>query len=701
MYTVNNMALSEEQKQKIAEQLAEKRRIMGDTGFQSYLGKLETAIPEVKQQRYDAKVDAQKAPEKTPGILGAISRFTGVDALARGAAASINAPREARMFDEQLKQNTDTQNSLVAEIKKNKAEGKDTQRLEKALADLVSDFSAYTDASVQRRDLGVSNREVIGSAIRTAGTIASAGQFGGTGAVTGSLSKVTAPALTTATGVGRGVLQGAYTGLKAGAASGAVFGGVSGMASGVEQNKGVLGTAFEVAKQGAVGGVLGGAVGGVVGGIGGGFQAKANRRAELETLLSQGDNVDDALTKTTLPKTTNVNEVPDVPDKPATPGTKPSKAAAGYKVEAGKVVPDKPAQQLLKQGIPERDVSIMQSMSQSDRNAAKEMVKIAKEVSDSGIATQRQQEVVGKAFFKRVKDVEALNKAAGSQIDDIARTKLAGVKVNASAATDDFFNQLERSGVDVDQLRLAESAEDVARAFDGSDFEGITAAQRAIKTVLKRVDPALDGADLDGLALHRAKRFIYNQVEYGKSSEGLTGQAENLLKGLAKGIDDTLDTQFTDYAAANTQYKDSIEALSEMRRLIGRDYLGSQDIANLRAGEVMNRLLGNASAKPLSALQNLENTALKYGKTYDDSIIKQISFADLLDDVYETVPKRGLAGSVETGVQKAAGFMDRMRQGGFISATIDKAAEVGQSALGVTPEARQKAIETFLGLSVK
>jgi len=700
------MALSEQEKDRIARELAQKRAAMGDTGFQSYLGKLETAIPQVQQQRYTEQVESQKVPE-TKGVLGAISRFTGVDALARGAAAGINAPREERMFNEQLKQNTATQNRLIDQIKKNKAEGKDTQRLEKALADLGVDFKAYTEGSVQRRDLGVTNRQVIGSAIRTAGTIASAGQFGGTGATTGALSKVTAPALTTATGVGRGVLQGAATGLKAGAASGAVFGGVSGLATGIEQNKGVLGTAFEVAKQGAVGGLVGGAVGTAVGAVGGGFQAKANRREELASLLTQGDNIDDALTKTTLPSTTNVNEV--VPDKPAvtqpvtttTAGSTPSKATAGYKVEAGKVVPDKPAQALLKQGIPERDVSIMQSMSPSDRNAAKEMVKIAQEVSDSGIATQRQQEVVGKAFFKRAKDVEVLNKAAGSQIDDIARTKLAGVKVNASAATDDFFNQLERSGVDVDQLRLAETADDIARAFDGSDFEGISAAQKAIKTVLKRVDPALDGADLDGLALHRAKRFIYNQVEYGKSSEGLTGQAENLLKGLAKGIDDTLDTQFTDYAVANTQYKDTIEALSEMRRLIGRDYLGSQDIANLRAGEVMNRLLGNASAKPLSALQNLENTARKYGNVYDDSIIKQITFADLLDDVYETVPKRGLAGSVDTGVQQAAGFMDRMRQSGFISASIDKAAELGQSALGVTPEARQKAIEAFLGLTSK
>lgn len=697
------MAMSEEQKKKIAEQLAEKRRVMGDTAFQSYLGKVEQAIPQRQQEKLNTITEDTTSTKKPGGVTGFLARITGTEGLGKGIAASLNAPAEAKRRDAMLAENEQVQNDLLAGLKdaRNRGDTRAVANLERELQKFTDESGARMQGMAQRADLGVSNKEVIGSAIRTAGTIASFGQFGGTGAVTGKLSTITAPKLTSATTVGRGMLQGLGTGIKTGATSGAIFGGVSGTATGIEQDKGVLGTAFEAVKQGALGGLVGGAVGGAIGTVGGGFQARTNRKEELAKLLSQSDNVDDALAKTTLPTSTNVNEQDIVSTGTKTTEKPISRTTAGFKVENNKIVPDKPAQKLLKLGVPDKDVSVMQAMSPADKEAAKEMVKIAKEVSDSGIATQRQQEVVGKSFFKRAKDVEVLNKQAGQQIDDVARKQLAGKTVNATQATDDFFNQLERSGVDVDQLRLAETSDDIAKAFDGSDFEGITAAQKAIKTVLKRVDPALDGAELDGLALHRAKRFIYNQVEYGKSSEGLTGQAENLLKGLAKNIDETLDTQFTDYATANTQYKDTIEALGEMRRLIGRDYLGSQDIANLRAGEVMNRLLGNASAKPLSALQNLENTARKYGKSYTDSILKQITFADLLDDVYQTVPKRGLAGSVDTGVQQAAGFMDRMRQSGFISASIDKAAEVGQAALGVTPEARQKAIEEFLGLAVK
>jgi hypothetical protein len=699
------MALTEQEKDRLAKELAQRRAVMGDSAFQGYLTKVENAIPQVKQQRYDENVESQKVPEKTPGILGAISRFTGVDALGRGLAAGINAPRENRLFEEQLKQNTETQNNLIEAIKKARAEGKDTSRLEKALTDLGTDFQAYTEGSVQRRDLGVSNREVIGSAIRTAGTLASAGQFGGVGATTGKLSTVTAPTLTSATTAGRGILQGAGAGMKAGAASGAIFGGVSGLASGVEQNKGVLGTAFEVAKQSAVGGVLGGMVSGAVGAAGGALQARANRAQELKDILTAGDNVDDALSKVTLKASDTTDEVNFTVNTPKPTSQLKDRATAGFKVENGKVVADKKAQTLLKQGVQDTDVAIMQSFSPDDVKAAKEMVSIAKETARTGLPNQRQHEIVGKAFMQRAKDVEKLNKTAGGQIDDIARGQLAGKPVNAGAATDDFFNQLERDGVDIDLLRLASTKEEIAQAFEGSSYEGLDTVQKTLKTVLKRVDPDLSGANMDGLALHRAKRFIDNQVTYGKNAEGLIGDAERLLKGLRINIDDVLDTTFPDYNVANTQYKETIEALDEMRRLIGKDYLGSGNITDLKAGEAMTRLLGGATAKPMSALQNLENVSRKYGNTYSNSVMKQVRFADLLDDIYETVQKGSLqgrvAGGVAQGIDQSVGFVNRLRQGGLISATIDTAGDIAKGAAGITPEARQKAIEEFLGLASK
>lgn len=685
--------MTPERKEAIARQLAEKRQVMGDSGFSSFLNKVEAEIPKAREQRIatSTQINVDNAPK---GVLGFLSRITGVERMGTALGSSINtATGGLKGITDATSTASDIEANLVKLIREQKAQGKDTFRLERALEEQRANTSALQGAIPSLATGGVTNREVVGSAIRTAGTVLGAGQFGGTGATTGKLSQVVAPQLTSATTMGTGALQGLGQGALAGLKSGATFGAVSGLATGIEENKGVLGTAFEMAKQGAVGGVTGAAVGGAVGTIGGAVQAKANRRNELQQLLSQADDVDTAL-KTPIAQADDVTETVTQPQNLKTT----SRQRAGFVVSEGKVKADPKAQRLLKQGVPDRDVAIMQSFSPEDTKAAKEMVKIAKEVSDTGLATRRQQEVVGKAFMRRAKDIELLNKQAGAQIDDVARKQLSGVRVNASAATDDFFNQLERAGVDVDTLRLAKTQDDIAQAFAGSDFEGLGTVQKTLKTVLNRVDDNLSGADMDGLQLHRVKRFIDNQVTYGKNAEGLTGDAERLLKVLRANIDDVLDGQFPDYNKANTQYRDTITAIDEMRRIIGKDYLGSQDIANLRAGEVMNRLLGNASARPLSALQNLENTAAKYGKTYNDSILKQITFADLLDDVYETVPARGMQGTIEGGVRNATTFMERMRQGGLISATIDTAGDVAKSAVGVTPEARQKAIEDFLGL---
>lgn len=694
------MALSEQDKDRLAKELARKKIVMGEAGFQSYLGKMEAAIPQAVQKRNTAITETTSGTQQTPGFLGKVSRFLGVDSLARGAAAGLNASNEQSIRNNAISQTSQTQANLLAAIKDARQRG-DTRavaNLEQELQRNINESQAFMAGAQNRADLGVSNRDVIGSAIRTAGTIASAGTFGG--GTSGVLSKVSAPSLTTANTVGRGVVEGSLAGLKAGAATGAVFGGVSGVASGIEQGKGVLGTAFEAAKQGLVGGVTGGAFGAIAGGVGGGIQAKVNRKSELAELLKQGNTVDEALTTPLSKVADDVAPVATKPVEPVVKSKQPLKATAGYRLEAGKVVEDKPAQNLLKQGIDDTNVSIIQSFSAKDKEAAKQMVQIAKEVSSTGIPTKRPQEIVGQTFMQRAKDVEALNRTAGGQIDDIARTQLAGKPVNAGKATDQFFNQLERDGVDIDALRLATTKEELTQAFEGSAYEGLDTVQRTLKTVVKRVDPQLDGAKMDGLALHRAKRFIDNQVTYGKNAEGLVGDAERLLKGLRSSIDDVLDTSFPDYNTANTQYRETIEALDEMRRLIGRDFLGSGDIANLRAGEVMNRLLGNASAKPLSALQNLEAVSTKYGNKYNDSIIKQITFADLLDDVYQTTPTRGFAGGVQKGVEGAAtGFLQRMRQGGVISAGIDTGAEMIQSARGITPEKAQAAIEAYLGLS--
>lgn len=217
-----------------------------------------------------------------------LADFTGVTALGKGAAAAINAPRNNKLREQSMAQTEETRSQLITQIKKSKAEGKDTLRLERALAQLneasgqtVADFNAMDD-------LGVTNRDVIGSAVRTAGTIASFGSYGSAaaGAQTGARLRNVPGAvtkITQATTAVRGAIEGAKVGAKVGAKSGTIFGALQSLGLGIQDEEAGVGEVLaKTAGGAAVGGLTGGLVGGAIGAASGAIQARANFRTQLE-----------------------------------------------------------------------------------------------------------------------------------------------------------------------------------------------------------------------------------------------------------------------------------------------------------------------------------------------------------------------------------------------------------------------------------
>jgi len=224
----------------------------------------------------------------------ALGNFTGVTALGKGIAAGINKNRNQGILEQGNKQTDQSRNSLIKAIQKNRTEGKDTSRLENALAQLEEGGRIFNADMRDMADLGVSNRDVIGSAVRTAGTIASFGSYGAgaAGAQTGArLRNVAGGAkAVTATSVGRGILQGAKAGAKVGAKSGSIFGGLQSLGLGIQdEEKGVGAVAAQTAGGVVAGGITGGIFGTLIGGATGGYQARQNFKAELDKLVPESN----------------------------------------------------------------------------------------------------------------------------------------------------------------------------------------------------------------------------------------------------------------------------------------------------------------------------------------------------------------------------------------------------------------------------
>lgn len=201
--------------------------------------------------------------------IPALSNITGGKTIAEGLGQDI--ANKMGTQDNLAKANDQSiaiQTQLLAKIKEDKAQGKDTTRLQSALTELtqhIQDTGAEVGAIGNQNN--ITGKEVAGDALQLGTSLAGVGALPGVGS-----------GVTESTGIVKGVLEGAKTGAKAGA----IFGASSGVSSALKQDK----SANDIVKGGVVGGLegalSGGVLGGAVGGVSGGIKAYQANKANQD-----------------------------------------------------------------------------------------------------------------------------------------------------------------------------------------------------------------------------------------------------------------------------------------------------------------------------------------------------------------------------------------------------------------------------------
>ena len=194
-------------------------------------------------------------PEQEKKGFGAKLRDFAVDVvggrkLAEGAGLALASGDVQGGLSESQQGLSDMQSRLLKRIRERRDAGEDTSRLEGALTQsrqLSEYLSGLQDDFVESLP---SNREVVGSSVRLAGTL-----------IVPQLTKGIVGAAKSAETIGAGIKAGA-TG---GAIAGGIEGGVQGLGEGVEKGGVVSKTLGGVAIGAGVGGLLGGIFGGVSG----------------------------------------------------------------------------------------------------------------------------------------------------------------------------------------------------------------------------------------------------------------------------------------------------------------------------------------------------------------------------------------------------------------------------------------------------
>lgn len=196
-------------------------------------------------------------PAGTPLSAEKMSDFVGGRQLAEGAGLALAAPGIQRTLSQEQEQTFALQKKVLQAIRNARATGKDTSRLEKALKSSQDLATVLDDAQQDFIANLPSNKQIIGSSVRLAGTLGAGAVARGASALTGVKG---------ATSLGAGALRGAG----AGVLSGGVVGGIQGGGIAAEQEKSVVAGAAVGAGIGAVGGgVLGAIAGGISGRVAG------------------------------------------------------------------------------------------------------------------------------------------------------------------------------------------------------------------------------------------------------------------------------------------------------------------------------------------------------------------------------------------------------------------------------------------------
>lgn len=369
-------------------------------------------------------------------------------------------------------------------------------------------------------------------------------------------------------------------------------------------------------------------------------------------------------------------------------------AAAGFKLDkAGRIVKDAVQQAALKADIPSDTVAfIAASNPQSKARMLKQLEVLEKgKINRKFRAFNAPQQVIGEALEDRLSIAFRVNKEAASQLDEVANA-LKGQKIDVSGPIEAFKENLAKQRITITKNGSLD--------FKGSSIEGenMQKAQSIIKNVYNRLRYTEDPTK-NALRVHDAKKFIDEQVSYGKSAEGLSGTMQGIVKKLRHDLDSLLDSNFAEYNRVNTAYAESRRVIDDVQSLAGQVVDLTGDNASKALGTMSRKVLTNyANGQNVDAVFDaLDGVGQKYGKPDElvkigDDIRDLVTMESFLRETFARAAKPGSLEGIGRNV--AGGVIDAKT--GNVPGIISRGAKALGEVFSKTEEQKLQALRDLL-----
>ena len=331
----------------------------------------------------------------------------------------------------------------------------------------------------------------------------------------------------------------------------------------------------------------------------------------------------------------------------------------------GKIVDDAVAIKAEQNGFTPAVVQLAKTANKETQKAMSDALNVAFDGTKNSRVFQdkRPTDMAGDALFERVAYIKEKANTARKDLDDIAKNELKGKEFNPKplvSTIDDIFSELDITNKGKRGLPKPD--------FKGSQISGDPSSQRAISEMIRMIGETKRN---DSLGAHMMKRQLDNLIDFSKnSSDGLGKSGKDALKKVRATLNETLRADSKGYAAANDVMSQSLTALDDLQKAVGKSVNLSAKGANQALGTGIRGLFSNRQKRLEldNAFNQVDEVAANLGGDFKKSYKDISQFTNKIEDVFGTVAETSLKGDVAA----AKSVIDR----GFTATAIDKGADL-------------------------
>jgi len=348
------------------------------------------------------------------------------------------------------------------------------------------------------------------------------------------------------------------------------------------------------------------------------------------------------------------------------------------------------SQKAVRGGLLRRDVEAFTSGNDKEKGILRDMVKAAEENTNNR-GTQHPSDLVGKEMNRRIKLLDDQRKTIGKDLGEHVR----GLKTKD-------LGGIEKVQEDV-----------VKRLNEVPGLEGIkTTVDDAGKTVLDFSDTAMSGSqtenarkelqaifdDMNGKTpyqLHRQRQELFEALGGKKAAQlQLTETQEQGMDAVREGIADSLERVSNGYKDLNSQYREVITPLREMRKFYKGTEGAAEDVLDAKGGLLARRLTSNVASAPelRRILDEIGTQLAKRGQDVSDVDLNKLQdMYNALNRYYDITKDTTFEGLIKSANANPTDFS----KSGIIRGIVDKATK----NTNITKDTQRAAIRELLGIA--